>query len=246
MTNGVTTNGGVTTNRDSYESSGDETPPPPPEFTREVSPPPLPPPCSMGTTPPTSNSTYMLLTKPSLPEPEGPPPPPPIQNGYAFNTPHMPPEVRNPLGNLTGSNSSGGLSNNSTGSSNNGIMKKPKEPIYESIKPRPEPLGGPAEDDPGMEYGFTMASQPRPANGRPPLPQVPGRNNNQTGNGIYGGKSPLELEREARRMNRVRRELERIQVCDHKCSRSQSYLTLFVFIIRFLQLSKRVLSDEKN
>ena len=35
----------------------------------------------------------------------------------------------------------------------------------------------------------------------------------QNGNGIYGGvKSHLELEREARRMNRVKRELERIQV----------------------------------
>jgi hypothetical protein len=208
--NDATTNGGdASTN---YESSGDETPPPPPDFNREPSPPPLPPPCVMpGTTPPTSNSTYMLLTKPSLPEPEGPPPPPPVQNGYAFNTPHIPPEVRNPLGNLAGKNSDAGNAN--SGSSNNGIMKKPKEPIYESIKPRPEPLGGPADDEAGMEYGFTMTQQnPRPANGRPPLPQVPGRNQNQNQNGIYGGKTPLEIEREARRMNRVKRELERIQV----------------------------------
>jgi len=166
---------------ENYESSGDETPPPPPEFTREVSPRHYPSVHDDGNNAPTSNSTYMLLTKPSLPEPEGPPPPPPVQNGYAFNTPHMPPEVRNPLGNLTGKNTSETGSGN-TGS--NGIMKKPKEPIYESIKPRPEPLGGPAEDESGMEYGFTMPQQQqlRPANGRQPLPQVPVRNSN----GIYG------------------------------------------------------------
>jgi hypothetical protein len=92
-----------------------------------------------GTTPPASNATYMMLTKPSLPEPEGPPPPPPVQNGYAFNTPHIPQEVRNPLGNLSGKNvdASGNAGVNAANS------KKPKEPIYESIKPRPEPLGGP-------------------------------------------------------------------------------------------------------
>jgi hypothetical protein len=89
----------------------------------------------------------------------------------------MPPEVRNPLGNLA-TNNSGPPGTNSNPV--NGVTMKPpqpKEPIYESIKPRPEPLGGPAEDDPGMEYGFTMTQQnPRPANGRPALPQVPVRN----------------------------------------------------------------------
>ena len=67
-----------------------------------------------------------------------------------------------------------------------------------------------------MEYGFAMTQQQqqqlqqRTGNTRrPPLPQVPVQNQN----GVYGtGKSPLEMEREARRMVRVRRELERIQV----------------------------------
>ena len=210
-----TTNGQAAdvSSTDNYESSGDETPPPPPEFTREVSPPPLPPPCILpGTTPPTSNSTYMMLTKPSLPEPEGPPPPPPVQNGYAFNTPHIPQEVRNPLGNLAGKNAGDSSGNGAINIAAN--AKKPKEPIYESIKPRPEPLGGPAEEEPPMEYGFAMTQQQQQqlqqrttANRRPPLPQVPAQNQN----GVYG-KSPLEMEREARRMVRVRRELERIQV----------------------------------
>ena len=210
---------------DNYESSGDETPPPPPEFNREVSPPPLPPPCVMpGTTPPTSNSTYMMLTKPSLPEPEGPPPPPPVQNGYAFNTPHIPQEVRNPLGNVAGKN------NNDTTVVNNtisNVANKPKEPIYESIKPRPEPLGGPAEDEQPMEYGFAMTQQQqqqRGLNRRPPLPQIPVQNQN----GVYG-KSPLEMEREARRMVRVKRELERIQV---------KYFRLFRFKIFSLKIQK--------
>jgi len=205
--NNATTNGATDNSTDNYDSSGDETPPPPPEFTREVSPPPLPPPCVMpGTTPPTSNSTYMMLTKPSLPEPEGPPPPPPVQNGYAFNTPHVPQEVRNPLGNLASKNNDTAVNN----ANSNAANSKPKEPIYESIKPRPEPLGGPAEDEQPMEYGFAMTQQQqqqRTVNRRPPLPQIPVQNQN----GVYG-KSPLEMEREARRMVRVRRELERIQV----------------------------------
>ena len=59
-----------------------------------MSPPPLPPPSAAL---PQQQQPPMQLGKPSLPEPEGPPPPPPVQNGYAFNTPHLSQEVRNPL-----------------------------------------------------------------------------------------------------------------------------------------------------
>ena len=103
----------------------------------------------------------MFLGKPSLPEPEGPPPPPPVQNGYAFN---------NPILNKTA---------------------KPKEPIYESIKPRPEPLGG-CSDDSNQEYGF-----PR-TNGNGTRPILP------------------ENDRESRRILRVQRELERIQEAENE------------------------------
>ncbi len=122
------------------------------------SPPPLPPPT--GTTPTSAVAQQQLhLAKPSLPEPEGPPPPPPVQNGYAFNTPILSQEVRHPLKAKKASKVGGG-----------------KEPIYESIKPRPEPLGGNAE----------MATESSPRRRKDP-------------------------EREARRQQRVRRGLERIQ-----------------------------------
>jgi hypothetical protein len=78
---------------------------------------------------------------------------------------------------LAGKNSNDGSANAAAAAAN---AKKPKEPIYESIKPRPEPLGGPAEDEPQMEYGFAMTQQQqqqqRPTNRRPPLPQVPAQN----------------------------------------------------------------------
>jgi len=47
-------------------------------------------------------------------------------------------EVRNPLANS--------MSNSSSMTNGLNSSNKPKEPIYESIKPRPEPLGGPADD----------------------------------------------------------------------------------------------------
>ena len=107
---------------DAKEEEDDATPPPPPPEEREPSPPPLPPPLVCGT-PPTREMHY---GKPSLPEPNCPPPPPPVQNGYAFNTPILPP-------------------------SHAPSCKKPKEPIYESIKPRPDPLGG--SGDEGNQVG---------------------------------------------------------------------------------------------
>ena len=83
-------------------------------------------------TPPTSG---MQLGKPSLPEPEGPPPPPPVQNGYAFSNPILPASHVNQQQN-----------------------NKSKEPIYESIKPRPEPLGG-SGDEIQEEYGFPKTNR---------------------------------------------------------------------------------------
>ena len=216
------------------------TPPPPPEFarnSREPSPPPLPPPCNAttpGTTPPTGG--MHMLAKPSLPEPEGPPPPPPVQNGYAFNTPHISQEVRNPL---------------KTQVQQAKQKNKPKEPIYESIKPRPEPLGGPGgpingtNEVNGEEYGFgcqvnhySSKTQKMPL--KPLSSNIPngvggeyqvGRDSQygfignggiygSSNGGIYGSSNgrrkprasaALEAEREARRMQRVQRELERIQ-----------------------------------
>ncbi|TRY72029.1 hypothetical protein TCAL_01120 [Tigriopus californicus] len=177
------------------DDDDDDDPPPPP---REHSPPPLPPPMISGT-PPTNS---MTMGKPSLPEPEGPPPPPPIQNGYAFNTPHLSQEVRNPL---------------------KAKLKKPKEPIYESIKPRPEPLGAPApsiqehvpvkhsdyqtsflpnhlasksQGAPKMYHTGLMATQ---HSQQPIAPQSPRKGTN------------LDPEREARKLQRVQRGLEKIQ-----------------------------------
>ena len=182
-----------------------DTPPPPPEEPRESSPPPLPPPMISGT-PPTSAS-QMQLGKPSLPEPEGPPPPPPIQNGYAFNTPHLSQEVRNPLKKVL----------------NNQNSSKPKEPIYESIKPRPEPVGSES----------TSEYRPPSVNSKPP-PVPP--SNGHANSSDYGMATksprrrmasntsktsaspsttpvnpPVDPEREARRQQRVKRGLERIQ-----------------------------------
>lgn len=164
------------------EDDSEDTPPPPTppdDEEREPSPPPLPPPIVSGT-PPTGT---MHLAKPSLPEPEGPPPPPPIQNGYAFNTPHISQEVRNPLQQQL-------------------KVSKPKEPIYESIKPRPEPLGG-CGDECGQEYGFLTGNNAHND-----------ANTNHV-NGVYNNRQQLltttNPDREARRVLRVRRELERIQ-----------------------------------
>ena len=100
--------GGNFTDQTSTPTTAD-TPPPPPlpiDEGRDPSPPPLPPPMVCGTPPCTMN-----LGKPSLPEPEGPPPPPPVQNGYAFNNPIL-------------------------ATNQNAKNQLPKEPIYESIKPR--------------------------------------------------------------------------------------------------------------
>lgn len=151
------------------------TPPPPPpppmaDVCREMSPPPLPPP--LGTTPPATS----FMAKPSLPEPEGPPPPPPVQNGYAFsslNLDAMPQQTQQQP------------------------QQQPKEPIYESIKPRPEPLGGPAT--PTEEYGFGQKANQNSGRALPKTPLTP-------------AAPPPNPEREARRLVRVKRELERIQV----------------------------------
>ena len=90
------------------------------------SPPPLPPP---------EHQPLLNLQKPSLPEPEGPPPPPPIQNGYAFSTSaHYDQETAKAMDTLKRQKS------------------KTKEPIYESIKPRPEPVGGSGNSPPTSEY----------------------------------------------------------------------------------------------
>jgi hypothetical protein len=194
---------------------------------RELSPPPLPPPSATiaGVPPPPP----MQLGKPSLPEPEGPPPPPPTQNGYAFNTPHISQEVRNPL-------------------KINKVVAddKPKEPIYESIKPRPDPVGG--NEAPMYEYneamlpppppplmpppGRTATPPPPPATSIPPPPPPLGQVNDNNSDGVYQARQnnkqrsrqqhqqdvpqqlPADLEREARRMERVKKGLERIQESD--------------------------------
>ena len=103
--------------------------PPPPPFSREesYSPPPLPPP---------EHQPMPNLQKPSLPEPEGPPPPPPTQNGYAFTNVHFNPEAQKAMNTLK----------------RNKNTNKSKEPIYESIKPRPEPVGGSGNSPPTSEY----------------------------------------------------------------------------------------------
>ena len=126
------------------------TPPPPHAFGREesCSPPPLPPP---------EHQPMPNLQKPSLPEPEGPPPPPPTQNGYAFTNVHFNPEAQKAMNTLK---------------RNKGT--KSKEPIYESIKPRPEPVGGSGNSPPSSEYRsynpVPAAPAPPPAPAAPPPP----------------------------------------------------------------------------
>ena len=128
----------------------------------------------------TPPTAVMHLQKPSLPEPEGPPPPPPIQNGYAFNTPILPKNHNN----------------------------QSKEPIYESIKPRPEPLGG-SGDEMQQEYGF---------------PKTNGINSR---NKIYG--TLPDPDREARRVLRVQRELERIQEAEDEKEEDEQHFNLIEF-----------------
>ena len=125
------------------------TPPPPKDFTREqsYSPPPLPPP---------EHQPMPNLQKPSLPEPEGPPPPPPTQNGYAFTNVHFNPEAQKAMNTLK---------------RNKG--KKDNEPIYESIKPRPEPVGGSGNSPPSSEYrSFKPVTPPVAPVAPPPPPQA--------------------------------------------------------------------------
>ena len=115
------------------------TPPPPQNFSREgsYSPPPLPPP---------EHQPMPNLQKPSLPEPEGPPPPPPTQNGYAFTNIHFNPEAQKAMNTLKKTK-----------------VGKDKEPIYESIKPRPEPVGGSGNSPPSSEYrSYKPAAPPQP------------------------------------------------------------------------------------
>ena len=124
------------------------TPPPPQSFSREesYSPPPLPPP---------EHQPMPNLQKPSLPEPEGPPPPPPTQNGYAFTNIHFNPEAQIARNTLK----------------KNKINNKDKEPIYESIKPRPEPVGGSGNSPPSSEYR-TYKPLTQPAAQQPPQPEA--------------------------------------------------------------------------
>ena len=189
---------------------------------RELSPPPLPPP-STGP----AVAAPLQLGKPSLPEPEGPPPPPPVQNGYAFNTPHLSQEVRNPL------------------RANKDSSSKPKEPIYESIKPRPEPVGGneastteqvSSTPPPPPPVPNSVAAPPPPPPPQPPPPQQQqqplGQVSNNNSAGVYQARKQrrrqqqqqhlqqqfqqqqVDPEKEARRMQRVKKELERIQEDD--------------------------------
>ena len=120
------------------------TPPPGVGGSREqsYSPPPLPPP---------EHQPMPNLQKPSLPEPEGPPPPPPTQNGYAFTNVHFNPEAQKAMNTLK----------------RNKGNNKSKEPIYESIKPRPEPVGGSGNSPPASEY---RSFNPVPTSVAPPVP----------------------------------------------------------------------------
>ena len=198
------------------------TPPPPQEFdSREgsYSPPPLPPP---------EHQPMMNLQKPSLPEPSGPPPPPPTQNGYAFSSStHYTQETQKVISTLTRQSS----------------RQKEKEPIYESIKPRPEPVGGSGNSPPASEYRSTQPpvptqdsqygfgnmgdGQPATRRARPVLQeQERERTRKRTSSSSPGPTARLaqgapptsaeESEREQRRLQRVRRELERIQEVDEE------------------------------
>ena len=165
----------------------DDSPPPPPLPPPLIEDPPMRDPSPPPLPPPlvcgTPPNNTLNLGKPSLPEPEGPPPPPPVQNGYAFN---------NPI-----------LANKPT--------SQPKEPIYESIKPRPEPLGGSGDEEAGQEYGFTKP------------PQENGIYGSQ--NGIYGSGRPIlpDNDRESRRILRVKRELERIQEAENEDKEEETF-----------------------
>ena len=95
----------------------------------------------------------MNLQKPSLPEPLGPPPPPPTHNGYSFpSSTHYTEETKAVISTLTRQKTA-----------------KPKEPIYESIKPRPEPVGGSGNSPPASEY---RSSPPVHQSPLPPPTQV--------------------------------------------------------------------------
>ena len=200
------------------------TPPPPQEFdSREgsYSPPPLPPP---------EHQPMMNLQKPSLPEPSGPPPPPPTQNGYAFSSStHYTQETQKVISTLTRQSN----------------RQKEKEPIYESIKPRPEPVGGSGNSPPQSEYQSTPpvptqdsqygfgnlvdGQQAATRRARPVLQeQERERTRKRTSSTSPGPAARLaqgvnappvsaeETEREQRRLQRVRRELERIQEVDEE------------------------------
>ncbi len=197
-------------------TEGGAPPPPPPPAPapggdRAPSPPPLPPP-PPGAAPGGTGAGAMHLGKPSLPEPEGPPPPPPIQNGYVFNTPILGQDVRNPLKKK---------------------RDRSKEPIYESIKPRPDPLGG--NNDQQVKAGTMSTAREGQQQQQQPLNAIsqnipneeqksPRRRHPPGGGGgrrrQRGGRpgaAPVappvvpDPDREARRQQRVQRELDRIQ-----------------------------------
>jgi hypothetical protein len=125
------------------------------EFDREVSysPPPLPPPSEHQPPAPLISS----LQKPSLPEPEGPPPPPPIQNGYAFTaSAHYTAETQlamNTLKRQAAKQKQQQQQQQQQLPQPPQQPAKPKEPIYESIRPRPDPVGGSGNSPPKCEYG---------------------------------------------------------------------------------------------
>ena len=141
------------------------------------SPPPLPPP---------EHQPMMNLQKPSLPEPEGPPPPPPVQNGYAFSSSsHYTQETQKAMNTLK---------------RNKSKPSKPKEPIYESIKPRPEPVGGSGNSPPASEYrsfcppvtnNIPICSSPRRTTPTPPPPATPP--DNQYGFGNMAAPPPEQI-----------------------------------------------------
>ena len=146
------------------------------EFDREISysPPPLPPP-EHQPPPPLLRS----LQKPSLPEPEGPPPPPPIQNGYAFTaSAHYTAETQMAMNTLKRQaakqkQQQQPLQQQLTSLQPPPTPAKPKEPIYESIRPRPDPVGGSGNSPPKCEYGGSQqyrAFQQMQQNNLPPPP----------------------------------------------------------------------------
>lgn len=231
--------------RSLQEEDDDTTPPPPPlEETREVSPPPLPPPMISGT-PPTSSGQ---LGKPSLPEPEGPPPPPPIQNGYAFNTPHLSQEVRNPL-------------KKALQTSGN---KKPKEPIYESIKPRPEPLGSESITSEYKPPSPVVPPTPPPIATLNPSAPIVTNGTDSTAGVVKSPRRkksasplatstpavkvppppPVDPEREARKMERVKRELERIK--DEQQEEKDNQIEEETALVDILEFAENYFNDHEK